>query len=281
MLALDDQQQAARDWFEALARPHLRRVRGDRARGRLRRRLRLHAVGAHRRQRRAGRRRRPRPDDRQGVREGRGQRLDRRRPASAPEFAKSDPRRRGRPELLRHRHQPRRAHGQPARPRGPHEHPLPDHDEALVRRRRRPQPGDPLRRGHRGLPRPPARRLRRPRPDLLSALFQMGRRIFLASPPRRRARRRRHLLRPSRRPFRRPFRLHPRRRRSVPRHLPAARPQADGHALHRRGHGAPARLPRPLRRVQPALRPRHPVRPQDRRQHRRHPDEPAAAGEVE
>jgi coproporphyrinogen III oxidase len=37
------------------------------------------------------------------------------------------PRRRGRPELLRHRHQPRRAHGQPARPRGAHEHPLPDH----------------------------------------------------------------------------------------------------------------------------------------------------------
>src|SRR5215210_8766857 len=30
-----------------------------------------------------------------------------------------------------------------------------------------------------------------------------------------------------------------------------------------------------------ALRPRHPVRPQDRRQHRRHPDEPAPAGEVE
>ena len=44
---------------------------------------------------------------------------------------------------------------------------------------------------------------------------------------------------------------------------------------------APARIPRPLRRVQPALRPRHLVRAQDRRQHRRHPDEPAAAGEVE
>ena len=40
-------------------------------------------------------------------------------------------------------------------------------------------------------------------------------------------------------------------------------------------------LPRPLRRVQPALRPRHSVRAQDRRQYRRHPDEPAAAGEVE
>ena len=41
-----------------------------------------------------------------------------------------------------------------------------------------------------------------------------------------------------------------------------------------------ARIPRPLRRIQPALRPRHAVRPQDRRQHRRDPDEPAAAGEL-
>ena len=62
----------------------------------------------------------------------------------APEFAASDPRRRRRPALLRHRHQPGRAHGQPARARGAHEHALPDHDQALVRRRRRPQPGDPL-----------------------------------------------------------------------------------------------------------------------------------------
>ena len=52
-------------------------------------------------------------------------------------------------------------------------------------------------------------------------------------------------------------------------------------AVHRRRHGGPARIPRPLRRVQPALRPRHLVRPQDRRQHRRDPDEPAAAGEVD
>ena len=49
----------------------------------------------------------------------------------------------------------------------------------------------------------------------------------------------------------------------------------------RRRHGPPPRIPRPLRRVQPPLRPRHPVRPQDRRQRRRDPDEPAAAGEVE
>src|SRR5690606_22588653 len=47
------------------------------------------------------------------------------------------------------------------------------------------------------------------------------------------------------------------------------------------GKGSPARMAGPLRRVQPRLRPRHPVRPQDRRQYRRHPDEPAARGEVE
>ena len=62
----------------------------------------------------------------------------------SPEFASHDPRRRGGPELLRHRHQPGRAHGQPARARGAHEHALPDHHEALVRRRRGPQPADSL-----------------------------------------------------------------------------------------------------------------------------------------
>ena len=47
------------------------------------------------------------------------------------------------------------------------------------------------------------------------------------------------------------------------------------------GQAAPARMARPLRRIQPGLRPGHAVRPQDRRQHRRDPDEPAARGEVE
>jgi coproporphyrinogen III oxidase len=40
-------------------------------------------------------------------------------------------------------------------------------------------------RGHRRLPRPPSRRLRCARPDLLPAIFQVGRRLFLPSPPRR------------------------------------------------------------------------------------------------
>ena len=51
-------------------------------------------------------------------------------------------------------------------------------------------------------------------------------------------------------------------------------------ALERGRPRRAARAPRPLRRVQPALRPRHGVRPQDRRQRRGHPLLAAAAGEV-
>ena len=74
-------------------------------------------------------------------------------------------------------------------------------------------------------------------PTFYPRFSQMGGGVFLHPPPRRRARRRRHLLRPSRRPFRRAFRLHPRRRRGVPRHLPEARPAADGHAVRPRPTG--------------------------------------------
>ena len=46
---------------------------------------------------------------------------------------------------------------------------------------------------------------------------------------------------------------------------------AMSRALDRRGARRATGSPRPLRRVQPALRPRHDVRPEDRRQHRDHP----------
>ena len=50
--------------------------------------------------------------------------------------------------------------------------------------------------------------------------------------------------------------------------------------LDRRRPRGTTRPPRPLRRVQPALRPRHHLRPEDRRQRRLHPLQPAACGEV-
>jgi coproporphyrinogen III oxidase len=55
-----------------------------------------------------------------------------------------DQRRGGGPALLRHRHQPGRAHGQSARAGRAHEHAVPGDDQALVRRRRRSQPAPPL-----------------------------------------------------------------------------------------------------------------------------------------
>ena len=66
--------------------------------------------------------------------------------------------------------------------------------------------------------------------------------------------------------LRAPPRLHPGRRRGLPRRLPAAGPPAHGPALDRGRAPASAGPARPLCRVQPDLRPRHPVRPQDRRQ---------------
>ena len=83
-----------------------------------------------------------------------------------------DPRRRGGSELLRDRHQPGRPHGQPARAGGAHEHPLP----VTTTKRWFGGGADlnpPCRRGgHGGLHAQPARRLRRPRPDLLPALLK-------------------------------------------------------------------------------------------------------------
>ena len=61
---------------------------------------------------------------------------------------------------------------------------------------------------------------------------------------------------------------------------PVDRAGADEPALDRRTAPASAGPARPLCRVQPALRPRHPLRPQDRRQCRGDPDVAAARGGV-
>jgi hypothetical protein len=73
----------------------------------------------------------------------------------------------------------------------------------------------------------------------------------------------------------RPICIHPRRGRGLPRHLSAPRAAADGQRVHAGRGNHHARMARALCRIQPRLRPGHAVRPQDGRQYRRDPDEPA------
>ena len=104
---------------------------------------------------------------------------------------------------------------------------------------------------------------------------------FFHQAPQRGARRRRHLLRLCRqRRLGEGFRLHPRRRRGVPVDLSAHRAAPFPRKLGRGAAPLSAPAPRPLCRVQPDLRPRHAVRPQDRRQCRSDPDVAAAGGQL-
>src|SRR5664279_5442006 len=109
----------------------------------------------------------------------------------------------------------------------------------------------------------------------------MVRRVLLPQAPQRAARHRRRLLRRLRRRRRRQ-RLRPdaRRRRRLPRRLPADRAAQEGARIRRARTRLPSLPARPLRRVQPRLRPRHAVRASVRRTHREHPDVDAAGGEV-
>ena len=115
----------------------------------------------------------------------------------------------------------------------------------------------------------------------LRQIQEMVRRIFLPAAPQGAARHRRHLLRLARfRRLGRRLRLHPGRRPRLPGHLSRTGPAQFRHALDRgrpRGTADPAR---PLCRIQPALRPRHHLRAEDRRQCRFDPVVDAAGGEV-
>ena len=121
------------------------------------------------------------------------------------------------------------------------------------------------------------RRARAVRRRQVPALQALVRRLLLPQAPARAARHRRHLLRRLlRRRLRQRLRPDARGRRRLRRRLPADRAAPPRPALRR----ARARLPdlpaRPLRRVQPRLRPRHAVRPAIGRAHREHPDVDAA-----
>jgi coproporphyrinogen III oxidase len=69
-------------------------------------------------------------------------------------------------------------------------------------------------------------------------------------------------------------------RRDVPGGLSGDRAAAHAPGVDRRAAPLPAGAARPLRRVQPAIRSRHPLRPAHRRQRRRHLDVAAARGGV-
>ena len=180
-------------------------------------------------------------------------------------------------------------------PRNPY---VPDgaHERALLRRdartardaglvvRRRHGPDALLRlRGGRGaLPPHLPRRARAVRRRPPSALQEVVRRVLLPEAPQRAARHRRHLLRRPR--PRRTSSTASRLMRSVGDHfLPAYLPIVERRtrpAVRRARARLPGLSPRPLRRVQPGVRPRHAVRPAVGRPHRVDPDVAAAGGEV-
>src|ERR1043166_9283015 len=109
----------------------------------------------------------------------------------------------------------------------------------------------------------------------------MVRRVLLSQASRRNARDRRNLLRLARqRRFRRGLCLYQSRRRGIPLLLSATGAPEFGKALERRRARATADPPRPLCRIQFALRSRHHFWAADRRQCRIDPLVDAAGGEV-
>ena len=288
MIELDDQQQAARTWFEALRDRICAAFEAIERGGGQRRALRLSGLGPARSGRAP-----PGGGGVRGVMKGKvfekvGVNVSTVGGRFSAEFAKTIHGAGEDPTLLRHRDQPGRAHGQSARPRRPHEHALPasrrSAGSAAARISIRRSPMRRIRPTSTPGCAPPAPRTTRP----ITARFSKWAEDYFFIP-----------------------------HRGVHRgvggifydHLECAAP---GHGatfeenfaftrdvgeafldvfprlvrrrmatpFDRGGPGDAARMARPLCRVQPDLRPRHPVRPQDRRQCRRDPDEPAAAGDL-
>ena len=114
----------------------------------------------------------------------------------------------------------------------------------------------------------------------LRQIQEMVRRLFLPQAPQRDARHRRHFLRLSGNRLGLDLCLHAGRRPRVPGRLSRTGAQELRRALERGRARRATGAPRPLRRVQPALRPRHHLRPPHRRQCRVDPLIHAASGEV-
>nr|CAI0338695.1 Coproporphyrinogen III oxidase, aerobic [Rhizobiaceae bacterium] len=262
----------------AAARRDLRQLRGDRGRpagAALR-----HAARPLRRQglaARGGRRRRRThvDDGRPRLREGRRAHVHRPRRILAG-VPRPDPRRQRGPALLGLRHLAHRPSGEPQRARRAHEHAHGRDHQPLVRRRGGPDAGarPPPRDGrprHHALPQGDGDRLQPPSRRRPPEIQGMVRRLFLPQAPGRTARHRRHLLRlaafagGTRRLGRR-LRLHAGCRPGLRHGLSEDRARELQQGLDGRGPRRAARAARPLCRVQPALRPRHHLRPQDRRQ---------------
>ena len=146
----------------------------------------------------AGRRRRhDRADAWPGVREGRGQRLDRVRRVRAG-IPRRDPRRGRRSAVLGERHLARRPYALAAGAGRAHEHPPHCHNQGLVRRRRRPDPDLPRSRGGRAIPRRPCRAPATATIRTATPASSWCDEYFYPAAPRRAARRRRDLFRLSR-----------------------------------------------------------------------------------
>mmetsp|Transcript_46568 Transcript_46568/g.98828 ORF Transcript_46568/g.98828 Transcript_46568/m.98828 type:complete len:340 (-) Transcript_46568:226-1245(-) len=279
--------------------PHARPLREDDPRGpdfhHLRHRghrRRRHLPGGQLDPRQRRRRHVPRPQGRQGLREGRRQPLGRVRlhaPGGAPGRHRAGRRQGqghgpgGEGALLRVRPLVRDAPAQPPLSDDALQLPLlrDRRRRVVVRRRHGHHPLLPEPRRHEALPRHVQGGVRPSRSRVLSQVQGVGRPVLRHQPPQRDARPRGHLLRrPQRSRSRGALPIREGRRQLRRAGLRAHRRGPQGRSLHGEGEGVAADEEGTVRRVQPRVRSRDRVRAQDGREDREHTDEPPGDGEV-
>ncbi len=194
------------------------------------------------------------------------------------EFARQMPHTEAGRRILERRRLGHRPPLEPERSRGAHEHAHDRHRRVVVRRRRRPDtgarsPAHADRSRQPGLPRRLQGRLRRPRLQLSTASRRGAMSISSSSTGTSRAASAASSSTISTPETGTPISPSPRTS-AAPSStsIPTLVRRNFDDALDRRRPQRTAHPPRPLCRVQPALRPRHHLRPQDRRQCRRHPE---------